>query len=58
MSNKICKDEQLELSFNFSNQSIKNPKDKRIADFNEYRNKKDKDFFLSTVDYLIKHLHE
>lgn len=58
MSNKICKEEQLEFTFNSSNESIKKSNDKKVTDINDYRVKKDKDFFFNTIDYLIKHLHE
>ncbi len=60
MSNKICKEEQLKLSLGFKLQSpqpISNV-DQKVINFNDYRSKKEKDFFLTTVDYLTKHLRE
>lgn len=57
MSQKNHKDNQLTFCYNLSSsQPLR--EDKKVINFNEYRSKKDTDFFLNTVDYLIKHLHK
>ena len=60
MSNKVCDTNQLPLMLEFKSISMSptNNEDRKIVNFNDYRTKKEKDFFTHTVDYLTKHLQK
>jgi hypothetical protein len=58
MGNKTCIENQLKLALQLSSPPSTNNDNDKVINFDDYRLKKEKDFFFSTVDYLTKHLQK